>query len=584
MIRSELGDMLSRLQRFETLLDALFEAPQDQPFVTMYHPDRCPEYETFTFGRFLDLAQHFAVSYQKAALRQGEPVVLIIPQGILLMAGFVGAILLGAVPTILASPTFKVDPQKYQHGLAGVTNNIKAQLIVLDRTLPPELIGHISRNQETCVLQVDEQMCQPVGEKAAFAPARPSDVAFLQHSAGTTGLQKGVALSHRVVLNQLRNLVSALRLTRQDRIVSWLPLYHDMGLIACFILPLVCHLRVVMQSPTDWLLRPGSFLQLASRYRCTLCWLPNFAFQFMARRVPLEERRNLDLSTMRVMINTSEPARAQSMEEFYRAYRSSGLSRTSLQTSYGMAENTFAVTQSTVDGVSCPRTIWVERKLLWSEGKIKIVTADHPAAISLVACGRAMDSNMVRVVAKDGSDLPEGRQGEILVRSDSLFEGYYNRPDLTRKVLRDDWYWTGDVGFLLEGELYVIGRRDDVIIVAGKNLYPQDVEEIVCSDPRIHDGRAVAFGLYNPELGTEDLVVVGEVHHKEDLKERRQISTEIRARILAEIEVAPRIVYLVPPRWVVKSTAGKPARSTNHRKFLRENPKLKETDSKGFLE
>ncbi len=584
MIQSGLCDMVGGLPTSKTLLDAIFKAPRDQPFVTMHHPGRCVEDETFTFGRFLGLAQHFAVRYQKAALRQGEPVVLIIPQGILLMAGFIGAILVGAVPTILAYPTFKVDPQKYQRGLAGVTKNIKAHLIVLDRALSPEFIGHIFRNRETCLLQVDEQMYEPVGEKPAFTPANASDVAFLQHSAGTTGLQKGVALSHRTILNQLRNLVSALRLTRQDRIVSWLPLYHDMGLIACFILPLVCHLRVVMQSPTDWILRPGSFLQLASRYRCTLCWLPNFAFQFMARRVPPEECGSLNLSPMRVMINTSEPARAQSMEEFYQVYRSSGLSRTSLQTSYGMAENTFAVTQSTVDGVSCPRTIWVERNLLWSKGKIKIVTADHPAAISLVACGRHMDSNMVRVVAKDGSDLPEGHQGEILVHSDSLFEGYYNRPDLTRKVLRDGWYWTGDGGFVLEGELYVIGRQDDVVIVAGKNLYPQDVEEIVCSDPHIHDGRAVAFGLYNPELGTEDLVVVGEVHDEEDLKEKRQISTEIRARILAEIEVVAPIVYLVPPRWVVKSTAGKPARSTNRCKFLRENPKLNNTDSKGFLE
>ena len=576
---SETVHMIDRLHAYETLLDAIATAPRERPYVTTWHPDQDPEFETFTFGQFLDLAQRFATLYRDHGVEPRDTVVLIMPQGVPLMAGFVGAMLLGAIPTILAYPTFKIDPEKYQHGLSGVTRNIEARIVVLDRDFPPELLGHIATHGDTRVVQVDERTFEPFGERLAWADPSPDDVAFIQHSAGTTGLQKGVALPHRAVLNQLEHLAAAIRLTHQDRIVNWLPLYHDMGLIACFILPLACHLHVVMQSPTDWVLRPGSMLRLVTKYKCTLCWLPNFAFQFMARRVPLEERRSLDFSSMRAMINCSEPVRAQSMEEFYQSYHSSGLSRSALQSSYAMAENTFAVTQSTFDGESSPPTIWVERDLFWDQGRVEIVPPGHPTAVSFVSSGKCLAANAVRVVADDGTILPEGRVGEILVHSDSLFQGYYDRPDLTSKALRDGWYRTEDVGFLLDSEVYVIGRKDDTIIVGGKNLYPQDIEEIAFSHPDIHDGRAVAFGLYNPDLGTQDLVVIAEVNHKRDLEQRQKIEVEIRRAVLGEIGVAPRIVHLVPPKWTVKSTAGKPARSTNRRKFLREHPELDYDDT-----
>ena len=164
--------------------------------------------------------------------------------------------------------------------------------------------------------------------------------------------------------------------------------------------------------------------------------------------------------------------------------------------------------------------------------------------------------------------------GEIVIRSDSLFGGYYNRPDLTAQAFRDDWYWSGDLGFFHDGELYVIGRKKDLIIVAGKNIYPQDIEEIVWNHPAIHDGRAVAFGLYNPDLGTEDILVVAEVEKEEQLKDSVEIERAIRSAIAAELDVTPRAIYLKPPRWVVKSTAGKPARSTTREKLLAEYPEL----------
>ncbi len=558
----------NRLATRQTLLEALEELPREAPFVTMWRPGQEPEHETATFGEFLDNSRRFATIYRESGLSPEGRVILIQPQGISLMAAFVGAMLVGGVPTILAYPNFKIDPVKYQTGLAGVSRNIGAGLVVVDGGFPENLLGHVAGSPQTRVLQIgDADLRSAQALSPSFRP-RPEQVAFLQHSAGTTGLQKGVALSHRVVLSQLRKLAAALQLRQSDRIASWLPLYHDMGLIACFVLPLVAGLRVIMQSPVDWVMEPVSFLRLITRFRCTLSWIPNFTFQFLARRVPTRQREDIDLSSMRAFVTTSEPIRAHSLAEFREAYAGAGLGENAIQTSYGMAENVFAVTQSALDRP--PRVVWVDREILRREGRARPLAPEDPQAISFVSCGRCMESIQAWTVDEGGQPLPEGRVGEVVVESDCLFDGYFNRPDLTRKALKAGRYHTGDIGFLLGEDLFVIGRKDDTIIVGGRNLYPQDIEEIAFAHPDIHDGRAVAFGLENRELGTEDLVVVAEVHRSDQMEQRQSIAMEIRRSIVAEMGVAPRFVHVVPPHWLVKSTAGKPARSTNREKFLKE--------------
>jgi acyl-CoA synthetase (AMP-forming)/AMP-acid ligase II len=561
------------VNRFLNLIDALGAAPATHPFITVWNDDE-DERKTVTFGEFRHCARMQAAVLHNNGLAAGDRVIIIMPQGIPAMATFVGAMMLGAIPAFLAYPNFKIEPTKYRSGLAGATANIQAKLVVIDHAFPDELLGHVSLDNATRLLRAGEDAGHD-GEVLPSPRIQAGDVAFIQHSAGTTGLQKGVALTHAAALNQLEHLRRALKIDQAaDRIYSWLPLYHDMGLIACFMLPMVCHLPVVIQSPLDWVMHPETMLQVIHEYKCTLAWLPNFAFQFIPRRAPRSRWSQYDLSSVRALINCSEPVRAASMSEFQDAFGEIGLKSNSLQTSYAMAEAVFAVTQSDIHSPTGPSRIWADGQRFRGEHRVFPVAEGSPDSTSFTSSGHLLPNTEIRIVSDTGAVLSAGYVGEILIKSDCLFQGYYKRPDLTAKAIIDGYFHTGDLGFCLEGELYVVGRSKDLLIIGGENLYPQDIEEIVASHPAIHDGRAIAMGVYNLDLGTEDIVVVAEVERTELLASVAKIEQEVRSRIVLGMGVAVRKIFLKPPNWIVKSTAGKPARSSTRQKLLKEHPEI----------
>jgi fatty-acyl-CoA synthase len=560
-------DERHQLTSFRSIVEALDAAPSERTFVTEWIDE--DEQQTVTFGEFRRRAGVAASALGRHGIGRGERVIIIMPQGIPAMSTFVGAMMLGAVPAFLAYPNFKIDPTKYRSGLAGVAANLRAHAVVIDEAFPDDLLGYIDRGDALLL-----RSCTTSGEELAVAPeAGAEDLAFIQHSAGTTGLQKGVALTHAAVLRHLAKLQQALRLDpTRDRIYNWLPLYHDMGLIACFLLPMACHVPVVMQSPLDWVMHPESMLQIISDFQCTLAWLPNFAFQFVARRTSPERRSRFDLSSMRAFINCSEPVRAASIDEFKTAFTPLGLAPFALQSSYAMAENVFAVTQSPID--QTPSRIWADARVFRTEHHIVPVAEGTDDALCFVSSGRLLPGTEVRILADSGDLLAPGQVGEIVVRSDTLLEGYFNRPDLTARAIMDGWYHTGDLGFVFGSDLYVVGRKNDLIIIGGENVYPQDIEEIVSSHPAIHDGRVVALGRYNPDLGTEDIVVVAEVEDLTLAHDSAALERELRELVVAGTGVAVRTILLKPPKWIIKSTAGKPARAATREKLFREHPEL----------
>ena len=558
---------------YRNLIEALEAAPGERPFVTAWVNE--DEQETVTFAEFRRRARLQAGVLRANGVTGGDRVIVILPQGILAMTVFVGAMMLGAVPAFIAYPNDKVEPSKYRFGVAGVTANLNAKVVVVDEEFPDEILGHVPLGEETRLLRVGNG--SGFGRDEEFQPSssQRDAVAFIQHSAGTTGLQKGVALTHAAVLRQLAHLSQALKIdSATDRIYSWLPLYHDMGLIACFMLPMACHIPIVMQSPLDWVMHPESMLQVISEHKCTLAWLPNFAFQFVPRRTRPNRRAQYDLSSVRALINCSEPVRTSSMQEFQNAFAATGLKAGALQSSYAMAENVFAVTQSEIDSFSGPTRIWADGRQFRNSHRVVQVAEGSAGSVCFTSSGRLLPNHEIRIVSDSGVPLEENYAGEILIKSDCLFDGYYNRADLTAKAIVDGWYYTGDLGFCAGGELYVVGRKKDLIIVGGENIYPQDIEEIVASHRAVHDGRVVAMGVYNPDLGTEEIVIVAEVE-SEDLRAHTvEIEREIRGQVTAGLGVTVGTVFLKPPKWIVKSTAGKPARSATFEKLQKEHPEL----------
>ena len=564
--------MSAHVNRFRNLVEALEAAPSDRPFVIHRIDD--DERETVTFAEFLGRARAHAGVLRRTGVSAGDRVVLVMPQGIPAMTAFVGAMILGAVPAFLAYPNFKVEPSKYRSGLSGVTANLRAKVVVIDEEFPDEMREHISLSGDSAPIRTGSE--EPTGRlDLPRVDIESHSLAFIQHSAGTTGLQKGVALTHAAVLRQIFHLSQALKIDgANDRVYSWLPLYHDMGLIACFMLPMVCHVPVVMQSPLDWVMHPETMLQSITEYKCSLAWMPNFAFQFVAGRAPREKWAECDLSSVRALINCSEPVRAGSMDVFKSAFSRIGLKAHALQSSYAMAENVFAVTQSDINGPSGPAQIWVDGMKFRRNNRVSVVEKATPGAVSLISSGRLLPNQEVRIVSDSGVVLEDGSVGEIHLKSDCLFEGYYNRQDLTCEAIVDHWYRTGDLGFCLDGELYVVGRKKDLLIIGGENIYPQDIEEIVASHPKIRNGRVISMGVYNPGLGTEEIVVVAEVEREDLLGNAAEIEREARSRVVAALGVAVRTIFLKPPKWIVKSTAGKAARSATREKLLQEHPEL----------
>ena len=517
--------------------------------------------ETITVRRLLERAMAFAA-------RLGPPtptrkdVAVCLYHGLDLHAAFLGALWAGHIPTMLAPPSPRMEAVKYARNFCHTIECVRPAVVILEPAV------HARLDPAMLVPFQGVELLDPTAVPPATTvpswPARPDDTAFIQHSSGTTGLQKGIAIQHGAVLRHHRHYAERLAMTPDDVIVSWLPLYHDMGFIACFLLPLLGRMRLVQLSPFDWVLRPHLLLEHIHRHRGTLCWLPNFAYSFMAQSIrPGQLAPELRLDTIRAWVNCSEPVYANSHAEFLTAFAPWGARADQFTACYGMAENVFAVTQ-TKPGAG--RTIHVDRGLLATEHRA--VLTGRLEDKSLVSNGPPVAGTEVAVLDDTDEPLPDGQVGQLVLRGVTLFSGYHRRADLTHAAFTAaGWYRTGDLGFLHEGEVFVTGRRKDLIIIQGRNFYPGDLEATAGRVPGIAAGRVVAFGLSDEVAGTEKLVILAEAE-PDSAEHPKQLALKIRNAVAQELDCTLGLVQIVPTRWLVKSTSGKLARNDNRQKFL----------------
>lgn len=480
----------------------------------------------------------------RAGVGPGDVVLLFLSHQAGLIPAFLGTQWLGAVPAYMPPLSPRQDRDAWRASHAKLIDHVKPRAIVAD----PEAAALLDVGDGVAILTIGEL----AGREGPETPAAwdPEGVCLLQHSSGTTGLKKGVQLSYGAVMAQIDAYAAALELDGTETVVSWLPVYHDMGLIACTVLPTVRGLALVSMDPFEWLVQPHVVLEEAAKAERSLVWLPNFAFNHLARharRLGAETR----LDGVRALVDCSEPCRPESFDVMLAAYADRGLRPDQLQTCYATAETVFAASQSRLGRA-------VRRLSLGIEG----------ATRTLLSCGRAVGAVEIEIRAPDGAVLAEGEIGEIHMRGPSLFDGYFRQPGLTAERLKDGWYGSRDLGLMDGGELFICGRVEDLIIVAGRNLYSHDIEAALGGVEGLKPGRAAAFGVANEAAGTEDLVVLAETTGPVDETAVAALAEAVRERLSQTLLVTPRDVVVLEPDTLIKTTSGKTSRDENRRRYL----------------
>ncbi|HEX6861699.1 MAG TPA: non-ribosomal peptide synthetase, partial [Thermoanaerobaculia bacterium] len=388
----------------------------------------------------------------------------------------------------------------------------------------------------------------------SLPPGEGAPSLFLQFSSGTTGARKGVAVTAAMLAAQAESLSAVLGLGPADRVVNWLPLYHDNGLVGCFLLPLYLGAASIHLTPFEWVEDPLSLFRAVDRYQGTLVWSPSFAFSFCARRIAPEDLEGRRLGSLRALISCGELTREPSFRKFLDRFAGTGLDERHLQVCYALAENTFALTQ-TIPGVPSKKDI-VDRRAFFEEGRA--VPAERDAGMTFYSCGPVLPGQSVRIAGASG----DRQVGEVEIRSDCLFAGYLSAAQ--GEWTADGWYRSGDQGYLAEGELFCTGRLRDLVICRGVNLHPEDLEEAVARVPGVKEGRVAAFGVADEEEGTEGIVVLFEPEGEPPPGIERRVREEVDASFGLDL----RDVRVHAPGTLRKSTSGKISRNANRALYL----------------
>lgn len=542
------------------LLEALYQwatAEPDRPQVILRGEDGSEQ-----AIRYADLARRaaaVAADLGRLGVGVGDRVALMLPTGEDFFYSFLGVLLAQAVPVPMYPP-FRADRiEEYATRQAGILRNAGAVLMItIGRG---ETLGKLLRPLAPSLLGVVD--AAGLGRRPAPWPALPrggDHPALIQYTSGSTGDPKGVLLTHANLLANVRAVGRALEVGPGDAGVSWLPLYHDMGLIGAWLMPLYYGFPVTILSPLAFLSRPERWLWAIHYHRATISVGPNFAYELCARKAPEESLEGLDLSSWRAALNGSEPVRPETIDRFVRRFGQYGFRKEAMLPVYGLAECSVGLSAPPVGrGV---RVDQVDRDRLERDGIAD--PSGHGAAF--VSVGRALAGHEIRIVDETEGEVGERVQGRIQFRGPSAMQGYFRRPEATAAITFDGWLDSGDLGYWASGELYVTGRSKDVILKAGRNLHPQDIETAVAEVEGVRKGCVAAFGTSDPGQGTERLVVAAETRER-DAAARETLRVAIEQRLLEAIGIpADEIVFLVPGA-MPKTSSGKLRRAECRQRY-----------------
>lgn len=559
-----------------TLPQALERAAKRTGFGYTFVHDDLRE-EEHTWESLLHRAKEIAVALRERGMKKGDHVALVLPEAGEFVPTFLGVVQGGGVPVPLYPPMGVGQLGGYLDHCKHIVGASRAGLMITNRQIRA-VLGTLHDHAPT--LREMLLYADLIGDAGLFRDPglTADDPCFIQFTSGSTSKPKGVVVTHgNLAHNAWAVMREGLDSNDEDRGVSWLPLFHDMGLIGFVIAPIHHRVPVTFMSPMTFLKRPATWLEILSKHRGTITYGPNFSYAITAKRVRDRDLEGLDLSCVRVAGCGAEPIQADTLRAFADRFARIGFTERAFVPSYGMAEYTLAIAFSR--GVPTDR---VRAEALWSEGVARAAEeGDDPSEIvEIVGCGPAFSNHGIRIVDTETREvLPERRVGEIEVSGPSVMQGYFEMPEKTRETVdQEGWLRTGDLGYLVNGEIYICGRAKDVIIVNGKNNYPQDLEWAGSEVEGVRTGNVIAFPSHKEGLGREAVVVVAESKVSEG---RDALASEIKTQIAKATGLTVDEVVVVDAGTIPKTSSGKLQRA--RARSLYESGELKKREDEGAL-
>jgi acyl carrier protein len=512
-------------------------------------------YEELSYRALWQGARELATGLREKGIQPRQRVAIMLPTERGYFFSFFGSLLAGAIPVPVYPPVRPSQIEEHLRRHGKILNNAQASILI---TVPQaQAVARLLKAQVESLLQVVtvEELIKTAGVRDWLSPpAAAQDIAFLQYTSGSTGDPKGVILSHANLLANLRAMGARIQVRSTDVFVSWLPLYHDMGLIGACLGAVYYAYPLVVMSPLSFLKRPASWLAAIHRHRATLSAAPNFAYELCLRMISDDALKGVDLSSLRMLFNGAEPVSPATMERFLKRFSPFGLRSEALAPVYGLAESSVGLAlQPPGRGLVIDR---IRRDAFRSTGRALPATDQDIDVLRFVDCGKPLAGHQIRIVDDQGRELPERVEGSLEFRGPSCTSGYFRNPAATHRLFHGDWLDSGDRAYVAEGSVYLTGRTKDIIIRGGRNFYPYELEEAVGGIGGIRKGCVAVFASPDPRSGSERLIVVAETRETEPEKLNdlhRQIQ-EVSVDLLA---LPADEVVLVPPHAVLKTSSGK---------------------------
>jgi fatty-acyl-CoA synthase len=489
-----------------------------------------------------------------SSVKPGDRVLLINPNNQEFIEYFFGTLIAGAVPVPYTPPFGLAKIESYIVGLEAIAKDSGAKVCLTNNRLELLLRGatlKFERPLSIMNLGSASKKSKEIPYTLAELNINPSDLAFLQYTSGSTSQPKGVMLSHQNIMVNISAFLKALQVSTKDVSVSWLPLFHDMGLIGMLMGTLCAKATLYLIPPELFIRSPSIWLRSLSKFGGTITAAPNFAFHYCVKRISEETAKEFDLSRVRVMLNGAEPVDIEAVEKFNHHFSVSNINKKAILPVYGLAESSLAVAFPHLGHVI---TDEVDADLLEVEG-----IAQSPSAISrrrtFVSVGKPIDTQEIKIMSDDDILQEERQVGEICVKGPSVMQGYYGKPEASAENLVNGWLKTGDYGYLADGNLYITGRKKDLIIRRGRNYFPQDIEEVVDGVAGVRKGRVVAFGISKDGSDTE-IVIIAETRIQNELA-LENVKLQIKQVIAQSFPFSPLEVRMVPPGTIPRTSSGK---------------------------